>query len=76
MNSSPDVLAAAMALPESDQADVALHLLESLHGDQESATDQDLLTLADEREAMMDSDPAVEISHEELLAAFSHRRKQ
>jgi hypothetical protein len=75
MGNSSDVLSAAMALPERERADVILALLESLV-DQPSLSDGDLLDEAERRDAMVDADPGMELSHEEFMEAFSHRRKK
>jgi len=75
MGNPSDVLSAALALPERERADVVLALLESFV-DGPAFSDADLLEEADQREAMMDSDPGMEISHEEFMGAFSHRRKK
>ena len=73
---STDVLNAALALPEEERAGVARGILESLGNDLVSADDDELLAEADRRESMMESDPAMEMSHEELMEAFARRRVQ
>lgn len=44
--------------------------------DQPSLSDEDLLDEAERRDEMMDADPGMELSHEEFMEAFSHRRKK
>ena len=76
MSDPQEVLSAALALPERDRADVVVALLESFDDPDGLFPDDDLLDEADRREAMMEADPGMELSHEELMAAFSHRRRR
>ena len=73
---SSEVLTAALALPEKDRAVVTRELLASLGNDLDSTEDDELLAEADRRESMMETDPRLEISHEELMSAFAQRRNQ
>jgi len=74
--SASEVLETALQLPARDRAGVVLGLLESLHDSEASNSDSELVAEADRREAMMDADPSMEISHEELLAGLQRNRKQ
>jgi len=71
---SAEVLDAALALPVAERADVARGLLDSLGNDLISVADDELLAEADRRESQMESDPETEMSHDEFMAAFAHRR--
>ena len=73
---STEVLAAALALPEKERAVVTRELLASLGTDLVSVDDDELLAEADRRENMMETDPTMEMSHEELMEAFAHRRNK
>lgn len=74
--SASEVLETALQLPARDRAGVVLGLLESLHDSEASNSDSELVAEADRREAMMDADSSMEISHEELLAGLQRNRKQ
>lgn len=73
---STEVLTAALALPEEERAAVTRELLAGLGNDQVSYDDDELLAEADRRQSMMETNPSMEMSHEELLEAFAQRRNK
>jgi Putative addiction module component len=74
--SQTEIITAAMLLSDKERADVIVELLESLDNNQKEISDGALLLEAEQREAMMDADPATEITHEALLSRFTHLRRK
>lgn len=67
------VLTTAMQLEPQDRCRIASSLWDSIRP-LKAAADEDLDAVLDQREAELDADPAIEVSHEAFLAHFSNRR--
>lgn len=68
------VLTSAMQLEPQDRCRIASSLWDSIRP-LKAAADEDLDTVLDQREAELEDDPALEISHEAFLEHFSNRRR-
>lgn len=68
------VIASAMQLAPQDRCRVASSLWESTRS-QVAEVDDDFESLLDQREAQLEKNPTLEISHEEFLGHFSNRRR-
>lgn len=68
------VLTSAMQLEPQDRCRIASSLWDSIRP-LKAAADKDLDAVLDQREAELDADPAMEVSHEALLGHFSNRRR-
>ncbi len=67
------VMSSAMQLAPQDRCRVASSLWESTRS-QVAEVDDDLESLLDQREAEVEGDPSLEISHETFIGHFSKRR--
>lgn len=68
------VIASAMQLAPQDRCRMASSLWESTRT-QVVEVDDDLESLLDQREAELEENPTLEISHEAFLGHFSNRRR-
>lgn len=68
------VIASAMQLAPQDRCRMASSLWESTRT-QVAEVDDDLESLIDQREAELEENPTLEISHEAFLGHFSNRRR-
>jgi hypothetical protein len=68
------VIASAMQLAPQDRCRMASSLWESTRT-QVAEVDDDLESLLDQREAELEENPTLEISHEAFLGHFSNRRR-
>jgi putative addiction module component (TIGR02574 family) len=68
------ILQAAMQLSPDERCQVAARLWDSAGDPPASYEASDLESLLDAREAEMDADPSMELSHEAFLVHFAHRR--
>ncbi|OYW28723.1 MAG: hypothetical protein B7Z47_05525 [Chthoniobacter sp. 12-60-6] len=69
------IMDAAMQLNPGDRCRVAASLWDSIGSAGHEVEGDELEALLDQREAEMDQDPSMEISHQEFMAHFSARRK-
>jgi putative addiction module component (TIGR02574 family) len=67
-------MSSAMQLAPQDRCRVASALWDSTRS-QAAEVDDDLESLLDQREAELEQDPSLEVSHEAFLGHFSHRRR-
>lgn len=68
------VLITAMQLEPQERCRIASSLWDSIRP-LKAAADEDLDAVLDQREAELETDPAMEISHEAFLGHFSNRRR-
>ena len=68
------VLEAALTLSEQDRCAVASRLWESAASEPADFPDESLEQELARRDAELDSDPALEVSHGDFLSHFSNRR--
>ncbi len=70
---SSGIVDAALSLPDSERAEIALRMLESLPPVEPGATDDELVMEAETRDREMDQDPAASLSHKELMDSLRSR---
>ena len=69
------IMDAALQLNPGDRCRVAAGLWDSVGSPPHELEDDDLEAVLNQREAELDQDPSMEISHQEFMAHFSARRK-
>lgn len=69
-----NVYATARLLPQPDLGALVFRLLDDLSSQLPDADDVELDSIADQREAEMDADPAKVVTHEQMLAFIRSRR--
>lgn len=69
------IMDAAMQLTPGDRCRIAAGLWDSVGPPPNDLEGDDLETLLNQREAELDQDPSMEISHQEFMAHFAARRK-
>jgi putative addiction module component (TIGR02574 family) len=69
------IMDAALQLNPGDRCRVASGLWDSIGSSGHEVEGDELEAMLNQREAEMDQDPSMEISHQEFMAHFSARRK-
>ena len=69
------IMDAALQLNPGDRCRVAAGLWDSVSNPPHELEDDDLEAVLNQREAELDQDPSLEISHQEFMAHFEDRRQ-
>ena len=69
------IMDAALQLNPGDRCRIAAGLWESVGSPPHALEEDDLEAVLNQREAEMDQDPSLEISHQQFMAHFAARRK-
>jgi putative addiction module component (TIGR02574 family) len=69
------IMDAALQLDDADRRRVAAHLWDSIGKPLPHLEETELDDLLDRREAELDQDSSLEMSHDEFMASFLHRRR-